>query len=146
MNKKQLVDELNMQLANWNVLDTKLHAYHWYVTGPDFFVLHEKFEAWYNEAAEYIDELAERILTIGDKPIASMKEYLKHSSLEEATGEESTKEMVQQLKEDFTRVVSESKEIVQMAEELGDQPTADFFIGVTATLQKHIWMMNAYLN
>lgn len=145
MDKKPLIDELNMQLANWNVLDTKLHAYHWYISGPSFFVLHEKFEEWYTEAADYIDELAERILTIGGKPIASLKDYLEQSSLEEAVGEETPQAMLAQLELDFQQVVLESKEVVEMAEEENDDPTADFFIGLIASLEKHLWMIRSYL-
>lgn len=63
-NSKGLVDLVNKQIANWTVLYTKLHNYHWYVTGPDFFTLHAKFEELYNEAALHIDELAERLLAL----------------------------------------------------------------------------------
>ena len=44
--------------------------------GPQFFTLHEKFEELYTESATHIDEIAERILAIGGKPVATMKEYL----------------------------------------------------------------------
>lgn len=52
--KTNVVEVLNKQVANWNVLYVKLHNYHWYVTGPHFFTLHEKFEEFYNEAGTYI--------------------------------------------------------------------------------------------
>lgn len=52
---------------------TKLHNFHWYVKGPNFFSLHEKFEELYNEASQYVDDLAERILAIGGNPVATLK-------------------------------------------------------------------------
>jgi starvation-inducible DNA-binding protein len=68
---KQLTDIVNKQIANWSVLYIKLHNYHWYVKGPQFFTLHEKFEQLYNEAALHIDELAERLLALGGAPVAT---------------------------------------------------------------------------
>jgi starvation-inducible DNA-binding protein len=141
---QQLVVALNKQLANWNILYTKLHNYHWYVTGPEFFTLHEKFEEYYNEAGNYIDEVAERILTIKGKPIASLKEYLESATIEESNGKESAVEMVDTLIHDFQQVVGDSKKIIEAAEESHDQPTADLFIGMKTSLEQHIWMLKAF--
>ncbi len=135
---------LNKQLANWNVLYTKLHNYHWYVTGPEFFTLHEKFEEYYNEAGNYIDEVAERILTIKGKPIATLKEYLETATIEESNGKESPVEMVDALVNDFKQIVNDSKKIIEAAEDSQDQPTADLFIGIKTSLEQHIWMLNAF--
>ncbi|MGD6846599.1 Dps family protein [Rossellomorea aquimaris] len=141
---QQLVVALNKQLANWNVLYTKLHNYHWYVTGPEFFTLHEKFEEYYNEAGNYIDEVAERILTIKGKPIATLKEYLETATIEESNGKESSTEMVDALVNDFEQIVKDSKKIIETAEDSQDQPTADLFIGIKTSLEQHIWMLNAF--
>ncbi|WRP07588.1 DNA starvation/stationary phase protection protein [Rossellomorea aquimaris] len=141
---QQLVVALNKQLANWNVLYTKLHNYHWYVTGPEFFTLHEKFEEYYNEAGNYIDEIAERILTIKGKPIATLKEYLETATIEESNGKESSTEMVDTLVKDFQQVVTDSKKIIEAAEGSQDQPTTDLFIGIKTSLEQHIWMLNAF--
>jgi starvation-inducible DNA-binding protein len=141
---QQLVVALNKQLANWNVLYTKLHNYHWYVTGPEFFTLHEKFEEYYNEAGSYIDEVAERILTIKGKPIATLKEYLETATIEESNGQESAVEMVDTLVRDFQQVVADSRKIIEAAEDSQDQPTADLFIGMKTSLEQHIWMLNAF--
>lgn len=141
---QQLVVSLNKQLANWNVLYTKLHNYHWYVTGPEFFTLHEKFEEYYNEAGNYIDEVAERILTIKGKPIATLKEYLETATIEESNGKESSTEMVDALVNDFEQIVKDSKKIIETAEDSQDQPTADLFIGIKTSLEQHIWMLNAF--
>ncbi|MBU8907575.1 Dps family protein [Desertibacillus haloalkaliphilus] len=143
--QKQLIEELNKQLANWNVLNTKLHNYHWNVTGSDFFTLHTKFEEFYNEAATTIDEIAERILTIGGKPVASLSEYLKGTTLSEATGTETAREMVAAIAKDFEQIVAESNELIEVAEKANDESTADMFIQVKTTLEQHIWMLKAFL-
>ncbi|WP_151733153.1 Dps family protein ['Paenibacillus yunnanensis' Narsing Rao et al. 2020] len=144
-NQTELYAALNRQTANWTLLGVKLHHYHWYVNGPQFFTLHEKFEELYNEAAGFVDELAERLLAIGGKPASTMTQYLALSDLKEAAGGESAKEMVAQLVADFTLIVSELKAGIEAAEDLGDHPTADLFIGIRSSVEKTVWMLNAYL-
>ncbi|NGM84863.1 DNA starvation/stationary phase protection protein [Paenibacillus sp. 7124] len=136
---------LNRQTANWTLLGIKLHHYHWFVTGTDFFTLHSQFEEYYNEAAGYVDELAERLLAIGGKPASTMKEYLALSSLQEATGGESAKEMVAALAKDYALLAEELSAGITLAEASGDQPTGDLFIGIRTNVEKHVWMLNAYL-
>lgn len=145
MGNEKLVSSLNNQLADWNILFTKLHNYHWYVTGPEFFTLHTKFEEYYTEAATYIDSIAERILTIEGKPLATLKEYLEVSSIEEASSKEDAKEMVAILAADFEKVIAASNETIALAEEAGDESTADMFIGIKTSLEQHVWMLKAYL-
>ena len=82
MSQQDVVKELNQQVANWTVAYTKLHNFHWYVKGPNFFSLHEKFD--YNEASQYVDDLAERILAIGGNPVGTLKESLEISIVDEA--------------------------------------------------------------
>lgn len=136
---------LNRQTANWVLLGVKLHHYHWYVSGSQFFTLHEKFEELYNEAAGYVDELAERLLAIGGQPASTMKQYLELSDLQEARGGEDAKGMVMELVRDFTTISKELQEAISAAEELSDQPTADLMIGIRSSIEKHIWMLNAFI-
>lgn len=144
-NQTELHAALNRQTANWTLLGVKLHHYHWYVSGSHFFSLHAKFEELYNEAAGYVDELAERLLAIGGQPASTMKEYLSLSDLKEAAGGESAKDMVAQLLKDFDLVAEELKQSIAAAEEQSDQPTADLLIGIRSSVEKNAWMLNAYL-
>lgn len=105
----QVIEVLNKQVANWSVLFTKLHNFHWYVKGPQFFTLHEKFEQFYTEAAGHIDEIAERILAIGGKPVATMKEYLELSSVQEAAYGETAEGMVEAIMKDYEMMLGELK-------------------------------------
>jgi starvation-inducible DNA-binding protein len=148
MNNKvntNVVNVLNKQVANWNVLFVKLHNYHWYVKGPQFFTLHTKFEELYNEAATHIDELAERILSLKGQPIATMKEYLEISTVKEATGDETAEEMVRSIVNDYSAMISELKEGMEVAEEAGDETTADMLLAIHTELEKHVWMLSAFL-
>lgn len=140
-----LVQAVNKQVANWTVLYVKLHNYHWYIKGRHFFTLHEKFEELYNEASQYIDELAERILAIEGNPVATMEECLKVASIKEALGNENEEAMVKSIIQDFEMMVKELHDGIHVAEKADDEGTADMFIGIMQSLKKHIWMFNAYL-
>ncbi|MBY9080414.1 DNA starvation/stationary phase protection protein [Paenibacillus sp. HN-1] len=136
---------LNRQVANLNVLYVKIHNYHWYVKGEQFFSLHVKFEELYDDVTLKMDEVAERLLSIKGTPAATMKEYLEIASIEEATGKEDTRAMVQTLIEDFTTVAEELAEGIELAEEAGDQPTGDLFIKIRSDLEKQSWMLRSFL-
>ena len=97
MSQQDVVKELNQQVANWTVAYTKLHNFHWYVKGSNFFSLHEKFEELYNEASQYVDDLAERILAIGGNPVGTLKESLEISIVDEAGKNYSAEQMVEVL-------------------------------------------------
>lgn len=142
---KSLTELLNRQVANWNLLYVKIHNYHWFITGPNFFTLHEKFEQLYNEADKYIDELAERILMMNGKPQATMREYLASASVKEASGNESEEEMVKTIIEDFGTLISESKEAIQVAEAENDDVTSDMLISICQSLEKHMWMLRSFI-
>ncbi len=142
---QELIGAVNKQVANWMVLYVKLHHYHWYVKGHHFFTLHEKFEELYDEANEHIDELAERILTIGGSPVSTLKECLGISSINEAKGNESEEDMVRETISDFQTVISECQSAMELAEKANDEGTSDMLLGIIGGLQKHVWMLNAYL-
>ena len=143
--KVQVTEVLNQQVANFSVLYMKLHHYHWYVKGENFFTLHVKFQDLYTEAALHLDTIAERMLSLGAAPTATLKEQLELSSIKEATGDESAGEMVQTLVDDFDTVCSELTEGIRVAEDKDDQPTADMFIAIRTSLEKHGWMFKAFL-
>ncbi|MET1031322.1 Dps family protein [Domibacillus tundrae] len=142
---KKLINSVNKQVSNWTVLYTKLHNYHWYVKGPQFFTLHTKFEELYTEASVHIDELAERLLALNGKPIATLKESLEKSSIKEAEGKESAEEMVQSIVDDFTTLTGELKEAMDLADEVGDETTGDMLLAIHQSLEKHVWMLKSFL-
>ena len=144
-NNKEVIEVLNKQVAEWTVLFTKLHNYHWYVKGPNFFSLHEKFEELYNEASVYIDDIAERILAIDGNPIATLQEALEWSEVKEAEKNLSANQMVEQLSKDFTTVIGQLEEGIQLAEKLDDEMTGDMLLGIVTSLEKHNWMLKSFL-
>ena len=142
-NQKKL---LNQQVANWTVMYTKLHNYHWFVKGPAFFTLHAKFEELYNYSHETLDEVAERLLTINGLPAATLKEALELSTIQEETvGGKTANEMMIQLIKDLEVLVEELTELMTLSEEADDQATADMALGIRTHLEKELWLLSAYL-
>ncbi|WP_226569458.1 Dps family protein [Bacillus stratosphericus] len=142
---EKLLNVVNKQVADWTVLYVKLHNYHWYVKGKDFFTLHEKFEELYTETATYIDDLAERMLALNGQPVATMKECLEISSVQEAGGKESAEQMVKNLHDDFSNIADELKQGMELAAEVGDETTGDMLLAIHQSIEKHNWMLKAYL-
>lgn len=143
--ENQLTEVLNKQIANWSVLYIKLHNYHWYVKGPQFFTLHAKYEELYNEASLHIDELAERLLALGGQPVATMTGCLELASIEEAAGYETAEQMVQSTVTDFTQIIGDLKEGMALAESENDETTGDMLLAIHSELEKHVWMLNSFL-
>ena len=79
----ELSDRLNQLLSNYQLLYMNVRGFHWNIKGSNFFELHVKFEEVYNNLQLKIDEIAERILTLGYTPVHSYSDYLKHSAVKE---------------------------------------------------------------
>lgn len=142
---QKLINFLNQELSNFAVMYVKLHRYHWFVKGHHFFSLHELFEQLYNETAEDMDTLAERVLAIGGRPLATMSKYLDETTLVEASADDTEEEIITQLSADYRKMVEEMKETgLKLAEEVNDQPTADLLNEFQARFEKHLWMLRAY--
>lgn|SRR5690554_2814640 len=138
----ELVKKLNQEVANFGVLYTKLHNFHWFVKGKNFYRLHEKFEELYDEVTEHFDEVAERILMLGEKPLATLKEFLEHATIAEAANKDYTEaEMVEETINDLTKINAEVLETIKIA----DDVTVDILTGIAKSYQKHIWMLKTFL-
>lgn len=142
---KDLHTLINQQVANWAVLDIKIHQHHWFVKGPQFYALHIKFEELYNEAALNMDELAERLLALGGSPVSTTKEFTEFATVKEHAPLKSADDMVQSLCDDFSMMIEETGEAMEVAEKEGDEGTHDMLNELRTQLQKHVWMMKAYL-
>lgn len=139
----KLIKSLNKQVANLSVFFTKLHHYHWYVEGPGFFTFHAKLEELYDETNELYDAVAERIIQIGGSPVSNLKEYLELSVIEEASGKEDAKVMLTHVLNDYKVLRDEFMTTLKLAQDAGDEVTADLLIGSLGGFEKTIWMLKA---
>ncbi|SFD78814.1 starvation-inducible DNA-binding protein [Lentibacillus persicus] len=145
MANQKLINFLNQLLSNYFVMYVKLHRYHWFIQGAHFFQLHKLFEDMYITVAKDIDALAERILMIDGKPLATMTKYLKETTLEEASADDKEDEIMAKLIEDYSQIINEiKKEGIRYASDQEDEPTIDLLVSFQGKLEKYIWMLNAY--
>ncbi|MCH7412798.1 DNA starvation/stationary phase protection protein [Belliella sp. R4-6] len=142
---KKLVKKLNSLLANYEIYYQNLRNFHWNVSGPNFFELHAKFEELYNEANLGIDETAERILTLGERPLSSFEEYIAHSEIKEAKEINDAKKMVETVRENLNVLLKLEREALDAASEQNDEGTVDLMSGYITGKEKIVWMLSAYL-
>lgn len=135
---------LNGILADATVLYEKLHAFHWYVAGHQFFQLHAKFEELYDRFAEVVDDVAERVLTIGGKPLATLRAVLENAEIKEYDGTKSGPEMIATLAGNFKLLLDKSGRVIEEAEKTDDRGTANLLDGLRDELEKSLWMLKAW--
>ncbi|MEE4193735.1 MAG: DNA starvation/stationary phase protection protein, partial [Anaerolineae bacterium] len=132
----KLHNKMNEYLANQQVMYIKLHNLHWYVQGRGFFTLHAKLEELYDQTAEILDAVAERILALGGAPVASMKKALAMTAVKELDDAPiAAKDVLKILVIDTEWWIKDTEAIIKMAEEAGDVGTADLFTGYLAEYQ-----------
>ncbi|WP_297336008.1 Dps family protein [Algoriphagus sp.] len=142
---KLLVEKLNKLLANYQVHYQNLRNFHWNVSGPNFFELHAKFEELYTTANESVDEVAERILTLGGRPFSSYSEYIENSSISEAKEVKESKKMVEIIKENLNTLLNIEREVLESASEQADEGTVTLMSDYITAKEKVVWMLSAYL-
>lgn len=144
-NIMSLYEKMNKYLADQQVMFIKLHNLHWYIEGSSFFTLHEKFEELYNQTAEVIDEIAERLLSLGQYPVASLKKAVELSTVKELEDKGIlASEALSELTIDIEYWVQNTKEIVELADQEKDTVTSDLFNGYLKEYQKLLWMLKSY--
>ncbi|WP_194435540.1 Dps family protein [Vibrio fluminensis] len=141
----QLSEQLNQLLAHYQVLYMNTRGYHWNIKGQQFFELHVKFEEIYTDLQTKIDELAERILTLGHTPDHSFTRYLEISELKEHVNVSQGQECVQGLVNGFSLLILKQRAILEQAGEAEDEGTAALMGDYIREQEKLMWMLNAYL-
>ncbi len=141
---KPVVSELNILLADYHIYYQKLRGFHWNILGKNFFDLHEKFEELYNDAKIKIDELAERILTLGHHPVSQLSEYLQMASVKETSSLITDTEMVKELLDDHKLLLKQMRVTISKSESANDEGTIDLIGAYIRELEKLSWMLHAW--
>jgi starvation-inducible DNA-binding protein len=144
---KPIVDHLNDLLANYYIHYQKLRGCHWNVKGKSFFTLHIKFEELYTAALVTIDELAERILTLGKSPFSTFDDYIKTSNIKEidTIGLKDT-DMVKALLDDMAQLIEMEREILELTAKAGDDGTNDMVNRFMQFKEKNTWMLRSFVD
>jgi len=137
--------KLNNLLANYQILYMNVRGFHWNVRGERFFELHAKFEETYNDLLLKIDEIAERILTLGQKPQHSYSNYINQSQIKEATNVVDGRDCVTQLLEGYKILIALQRDILEQAGLLEDEGTASLMSDYIKEQEKTAWMLTSYL-
>lgn len=141
----QITDALNDLLAAYQVHQQKLLNFHWTVFGIHFFELHRKFEELYEQAHHQIDEIAERILVLGTRPLGTMQAYLSSSTIKEVISPISAKEMVAEISQDHQILIHLMRQVMETATEANDEGTVDLISGFLRQIEKQQWTLQAFL-
>ncbi len=141
---KDVVNALHRLLADFQVYYTNLRGMHWHIKGHGFFVLHEKFEKMYDDAAEKVDEIAERILMLGCVPENKFSKYLETAKVKEVSCITCGQDAVEQILSTNCYLIGEERKLIDLANEAGDDVTADMMTGYIKEQEKLVWMLVAF--
>ena len=139
-----VVTALQNLLADFQIYYTNLRGFHWEIKGRGFFVLHAKFESMYDDTATKVDEIAERILTLGGTPENKYSGYLKVARIPEVSGVTSSHEAVDNILNTYKHFIAEERKLIDLANEANDAVTADMLTGYLKEQEKMIWMLVAF--
>lgn len=142
---KTISDKLNVLLANYSVFYQNTRGSHWNIKGDQFFTLHPKFEELYNSLVLKIDEIAERILTLGATPAHNYSEYLTVSTIKESKEVSDATKSVELILNSFKIVIDLQRELLDITDKAGDEGTNSQMSDYITEQEKEVWMYNSYL-
>jgi starvation-inducible DNA-binding protein len=142
---EQLADQLNQLLANYSIFYQNVRGYHWNIKGDKFFELHLKFEELYNDLQLKIDEIAERILTLGHTPNHNYSDYKKLAKIPESVQVTNSVKAVSDVLDSLKTILLQQRELLDMSAATGDEGTNSQLCDYIRTQEKSVWMYSAFL-
>ena len=143
---EELSNKLNDLLANYTLFYQNVRGYHWNVKGEKFFELHVKFEELYNNLFLKIDEIAERILTLGHTPNHKSSEYLKTSEISETKEVNDGFKAVANILNALQTLLTKQRVILNLSGEIDDEGTNSMMSDYIGEQEKLVWMYSAFLD
>ncbi|MGC4059295.1 MAG: Dps family protein [Chitinophagaceae bacterium] len=143
---QKLADKLNDLLANYSIFYQNVRGYHWNIKGEKFFELHLKFEELYNDLLLKIDEIAERILTLGHAPAHNYSGYKKVSTITESSQVSDGIKAVGDILNSFKVIISLQRELLELSSDTNDEGTNALMSDYIRAQEKMVWMYSAFLN
>jgi starvation-inducible DNA-binding protein len=143
---QELSTILNDLLANYTVFYQNVRGYHWNVKGDKFFELHLKFEELYNDLFLKIDEIAERILTLGFTPDHRSSKYLETALIKETSEVNDGKIAVENVLSSLQELLSKQRVILNLSGDIDDEGTNSLMSDYIREQEKLVWMYSSFLN
>ncbi|MDN3554575.1 Dps family protein [Halomonas maura] len=141
----QLAERLNVLLANYQIFYMNVRGYHWNVKGQDFFQLHTKFEEFYTDLLMKVDEVAERVLTLGHQPVHAYSDYVRIAGIQEDKDVHDGEACVRGVLRGYQALIELQREILSLASDADDEGTAAQVGDYIREQEKTVWMLGAYL-
>lgn len=140
-----VIKDLRHLLSDTYILYTKTQNFHWNVTGKLFFMLHAAFEKQYEELADAVDLIAERLRALQVQAPGTFAQFQKFGGIKVNDSIPSAEDMIRELLGDHEHLVNELQKMIETAEEEGDQSTMDMMIERQTHHQKLAWMLRSSL-
>ena len=143
---KDLANDLNDLLANFQIYYQNLRGIHWNIKGKRFFDLHVKFEELYTDANMKVDLIAERILTLGDTPLHTFDDYTKLAKVPVGKNISIDEKAVRLIVDSLTQLLTIERKILNKSGEANDEGTNSMMSDFITEQEKTVWMMKAWLD
>lgn len=141
----KIVENLNDLLANFQIHYQNLRGLHWNIKGKNFFELHVKFEEYYTDSQVKIDEIAERILTLGGTPLHTFTDYLEVSKIEVGKNITNDVEAVNLVVKGYNQLLEIERNLLAISDEADDEGTNSLISDFVSEQEKTLWMLNSWL-
>ena len=142
---KKIAEKLNELLADYSIFYQNTRGAHWNIKGDQFFTLHVKFEELYDNLVLKIDEIAERILTLGYTPNHNFSDYIELSTIKESKEVSDGAKCVENILSSFKIVIDLQRELLDITDKAGDEGTNSQMSDYITEQEKEVWMYNSYL-
>ena len=142
---EELAKDLNILLANFQLYYQNLRGIHWNIKGRAFFDLHVKFEELYTDANVKVDEIAERILTLGATPLHTFEDYTKAAKVPVGKNISKDDKAVQLIVDSLSELLKIERSILEASGEANDEGTNSMMSDFITEQEKTVWMMKAWL-
>ncbi len=143
--REKVAHALSRLLADSYGLYLKTHNFHWNVEGPMFNTLHQMFMVQYTELWNALDEIAERIRSLGFPAPGSYKAFARLTSIEDSEGMPEAMAMVRELVKGHEAVARTARAAFGPAEKAGDESSADLLTQRLQVHEKTAWMLRSLL-
>ena len=142
---EKLAEKLNELLADYSIFYQNIRGYHWNIKGDKFFELHDKFQELYEDLFIKIDEVAERIRTLGHTPNHKFSVYQKEAKIKESSEVSDGIKDVQDTLESFKIIIILQREILDLSADAEDEGTNALMSDYIREQEKLVWMYTAFL-
>lgn len=141
----KLADSLNNLLADYMMFYQNTRGLHWNIKGEKFFELHLKFEELYTNLLVKVDEVAERILTLGTTPLHTFDDYKNTAKIKSVKNVSEGKKGVQSILDAFEVLIVKQRQLLKLSADAGDEGTNALMSDYIREQEKLVWMYSSFM-